>query len=115
MYPEEQMAEQPMQGSIGGNLRAANERIGKVARTGQPGIMQLTEAGLTALDQLKQTITRLEDRLEILCINYPEDTQPAEKMREPDMNRPDGRIQLMVEQTVKLIQRIDRLNSRINL
>lgn len=115
MFNDEQCAaEQPRStgarigvGIGGGNL--APKQIG------EPSVMQLAEAEFTCLEQMKQEVSKLEERLECVCTNFPENTTEEAKRPEPNMDRPDGRLHVIIEQTARLLHRIERINSRLNI
>lgn len=115
---EQQMPAEDFTPRAGAMLRSSGGSggISQVGSTAKPGLMQLTEAELTALENLRSLMAKLEEVLDPICVARPESTDGlAKEAREPDMSRPDSRLMVIIDQTMKLSNRMERLLNRVNL
>lgn len=97
----------------GGMLRQSVRGQGLRAGTNS-GLMGMTEAEFTALENLKQNLSILEEKLQPLLEPMPEETD-GNKMAEPNMNKATGRLMAIINLTMELNRKVERLNREVNL
>ena len=106
---EDQCCDQAMPEQVGGG-------VVKTASPREPGVLQLTEEGIMSLQQLKESLSKLEEVVRPVCTRNEESMgQTAEKMPEPDMSRPDVRVRIMNEEIRKANLRVQRLLRVVNI
>lgn len=113
-YPQEERA--AYEPRVGGVTTAGilHPREGLKA-IGGSGLMALTETEFTALEQLKQAVAVLEERLQPIIEPMPADTTDGNKMAEPNMSKASGRMRGIIELTIQITRRVESLNREINL
>lgn len=113
-YPqEERAAYEPRVGGVT-TARMLHPREG-LKSVGGSGLIALTEAEFTALEQLKQSVALLEEKLQPILEPMPADTADGNKMAEPNMNKASGRLMAIIEMTMSINRRVEQLNREINL
>lgn len=80
----------------------------------QSGAMGLTEAEFTALEQLKQSVGVLLEKLQPILEPMPSEAD-SNKLAEPDMTKITGRLMAIVEITKDINHTIDQLNREVNV
>lgn len=113
MYPEEQAEQAAYQPRVAGRL-ASSEGLKSTQGYKQSGVMGLTEAEFTALEQLKQNVGVLEKKLQPILEPVPSDSD-GNKMAEPDMNKATGRLMSIIEMTMSINRRVEQLCREVNI
>jgi hypothetical protein len=91
--------------------------VGQSTKPSPSSLTGLTEHALSNMKDLQKAISLLENKLEIVCQNIPEEVDPGRdyEVKEPELNRPDEKITKIDIGIVRCIKRIERLSSRLNI